>query len=61
MRPRIADDGDYPEPEPQIGVVQTFAPEQPDDAPLPREFPIGFHGSNRVDVVKFGRKRKAQS
>lgn len=53
MMRQTADDTEsgYPEPEPQIGAVITFTPVPVDDRPLPREFAIGYHGSDRVDTA----------
>ena len=58
MRPRIGDDGDYPEPEPQIGAVVTFSPVPRGEKPKSREFAIGFHGSDRVDIAKPVRRKR---
>ncbi len=34
---------------PTTGSAVTFTAVPAEDRPLPREFPIGFHGSDRVD------------
>lgn len=58
MRP-VGDDEDAdPEPGLSLGSVATFTPVPAGDKPLPREFPIGFHGADRVDMPKLPRRRK---
>lgn len=61
--PRQDDEYDALEAEaPQIGAYNSFVPVAPDDKPLPRAFPIGFHvaapGPSHEPPKRVRRRRK---